>query len=291
MAHGRSTFRYRVDLPARLHCLGDERGEGLAARALNLGRAGAGLRIDWPIASGEDVAARTAPRAGDPVRLTVDDEWQGHPLIRQWSGRVAHARMGAGGGRIGIGFEWPEGRPSREGGFDSLSPFPIASAPARAGSAGAWIAALALSGFAIDQASKTWAASLLEGIDWGRVLAIDPVKNPGALGGLASGTPLSGLGCAAACVALAGLALRRGPGERRLVESVGLGLLAAGMIGNSADRLALGHVRDFLVAGCLPHWAFNLADVFILAGASVWMLEHALQPFINKRSDSSTTIL
>jgi lipoprotein signal peptidase len=44
-------------------------------------------------------------------------------------------------------------------------------------------------------------------------------------------------------------------------------VLAAGLLGNSADRLALGYVRDFLVTGLLPHWSFNLADVFLITGA------------------------
>jgi lipoprotein signal peptidase len=281
MAQGRSAFRYRVDLPARVHSARDENGEGFVARAMNLGRSGVGLRIDWPIASADDLAETSMTlEAGDAVRVTVHDEWQGHPLIRQWSGRVAHARTGRGGGRLGIGFEWPEGRPGRELAPDPLSSRSIASEPGQAGSASGWIAALALTGFAIDQASKTWAASVPLGMDWRHILAIVPVENFGALGGLGSGTSLSGLACASACLALVGLVLRReraGQGDRRLVETVGLGLLAAGMIGNSADRLALGHVRDFLVAGCLPHWAFNLADVFILTGASAWLLDRAVR--------------
>jgi signal peptidase II len=283
MAHGRSAFRYRVDLPARVHFARNEGAEGLVARALNLGRAGVGIRFDGPIGNADEVAeAKELPNAGDPVRVTVYDEWQGHPLIRQWSGRVAHARAGRGGGRAGIEFAWPEGRPGREPGPDSFSALSITGAHAPPDSACASIAALALAGFAIDQASKAWAASIPQGMDWRHVLAIDPIENLGALGGLGSGTSLGGVLCVSACAAVVGLVLRRAPrDDRRFLESVGLGLLAGGMIGNSADRLALGHVRDFLVVGCLPHWAFNMADVFILSGASAWMLERALGRFAN----------
>jgi lipoprotein signal peptidase len=49
-------------------------------------------------------------------------------------------------------------------------------------------------------------------------------------------------------------------------DAVFVGLLSAGMLGNSIDRLALGHVRDFLVTPLWPSLIFNLADVFIVSG-------------------------
>jgi lipoprotein signal peptidase len=55
-------------------------------------------------------------------------------------------------------------------------------------------------------------------------------------------------------------------GRWRRHDAVFVGLLSAGVLGNSIDRLGLGHVRDFLVAGPWPSLIFNLADVFIVFG-------------------------
>ena len=51
------------------------------------------------------------------------------------------------------------------------------------------------------------------------------------------------------------------------------GLLAGGALGNVVDRVAQGHVTDFVK---LPSWpAFNVADTAITVGvvALVWVLE------------------
>lgn len=49
-------------------------------------------------------------------------------------------------------------------------------------------------------------------------------------------------------------------------------LVLAGAAGNLLDRLARGYVVDFLH---LEHWpVFNLADVFIVAGAGLLLLAH-----------------
>jgi lipoprotein signal peptidase len=45
-------------------------------------------------------------------------------------------------------------------------------------------------------------------------------------------------------------------------------LLLAGILGNTADRLALGHVRDFLVTWAVPNIAFNFADLLVVAGCA-----------------------
>ena len=49
-------------------------------------------------------------------------------------------------------------------------------------------------------------------------------------------------------------------------DAVFYGLLSAGVLGNAADRLALGYVRDFLVTTLWLVWIFNLADIFIVLG-------------------------
>jgi signal peptidase II len=56
-------------------------------------------------------------------------------------------------------------------------------------------------------------------------------------------------------------------GARHPVLPVALGLLIGGAAGNLVDRLRLGHVTDFLD---LSYWpAFNLADMFIVAGVGI----------------------
>jgi len=51
---------------------------------------------------------------------------------------------------------------------------------------------------------------------------------------------------------------------------VALGLLIGGSVANLADRIRLGHVRDFLDFQYWP--AFNLADAFICVGVGVLLL-------------------
>lgn len=67
--------------------------------------------------------------------------------------------------------------------------------------------------------------------------------------------------------------LRRHPGQRLFCTA--LTLILGGAVGNAIDRLAYGHVIDFL----LFHWdrwyfpAFNLADVAITFGAVLLILD------------------
>lgn len=51
---------------------------------------------------------------------------------------------------------------------------------------------------------------------------------------------------------------------------VGAGLMIGGALGNVADRLVFGYVQDFLNMSCCGFnnpYVFNVADVFIFAGA------------------------
>jgi lipoprotein signal peptidase len=45
-------------------------------------------------------------------------------------------------------------------------------------------------------------------------------------------------------------------------------LLLAGIFGNTVDRLALGHVRDFLVIWVIPTIVFNVADLLVVLGGA-----------------------
>jgi signal peptidase II len=53
-------------------------------------------------------------------------------------------------------------------------------------------------------------------------------------------------------------------------DQVGFALVCAGALGNAIDRLALGHVVDFIH---VHHWpVFNVADALIVAGAAALVL-------------------
>lgn len=283
MSVSRNAFRYRVDLPGRVHFGQDP--TGIPARSLNLSLSGIGIRLDLPYTpADEPLISLPSQGQGKPVRVALYDQVNGSPIIRQWTGRISHSKIGCGGGRLGIVFDWPEGRGARSRIEVEASPSEkrpwFVEDPPRPTFRTTFLSpvALSLAGLALDQASKSWvtasAGSWPEG--WldliSGVIAIAPGKNLGAVGSLADGLPLTGPACAAACLALLGLAVNRtrsvtGPAPGR-DTAAGLGLLAAGMIGNSADRLLLGHVRDFLVLSAFPDITFNIADVLILLGAA-----------------------
>jgi lipoprotein signal peptidase len=202
---------------------------------------------------------------------------------RQWSGRVAHAHVGSDGTRVGVAIAWPDGPGARPEPARRDPPWSIASRDdgddhrlgLLRGAAGrgvgdlsvSWaVPALALAGLTVDQLSKAWADSVGPGFDLvAGLLAVGPAENFGAVASLADDLPLTAPLCAAGALALAALSVS----SRRVgtADALGAGVLAAGLLGNSADRLALGYVRDFLVTGLLPNWSFNLADVFLITGA------------------------
>ena len=53
-------------------------------------------------------------------------------------------------------------------------------------------------------------------------------------------------------------------------------LISSGTLGNLCDRLAFGHVRDFIDLRIIRWPVFNLADVFITAGVAIIVLESFL---------------
>jgi signal peptidase II len=86
---------------------------------------------------------------------------------------------------------------------------------------------------------------------------------------------LTGVGIAASLFILYLLAKH---GEQRLF-SLALSMILGGALGNVIDRLAYGHVIDFLdfhVGGW--HWpAFNMADSAIVGGAMLLVLDELLR--------------
>ena len=142
-----------------------------------------------------------------------------------------------------------------------------------------WFSA-AVAVLVLDQATKAMVAAFLR---HGDALALTPffnlvlVTNKGAAFSLfasASGwqTPFF-IGVALIAVGVVGWMLVRERGKRLLCA--GLALILGGALGNLWDRLALGHVIDFLDFHLWGrHWpAFNVADSAITVGAAILILE------------------
>ena len=77
--------------------------------------------------------------------------------------------------------------------------------------------------------------------------------------------------------AVVGFLIFRNPGKN--LFCTGLALILGGALGNLYDRLAYGHVVDFLdVHAAGWHWpAFNVADSAITLGAGILIVESFLQ--------------
>ena len=81
------------------------------------------------------------------------------------------------------------------------------------------------------------------------------------------------IGIAVAATAFIVVMLARHSSER--LFSAGLALILGGALGNLWDRIALGHVIDFLDFHAFGwhFWAFNLADSAITVGAGLLILD------------------
>ena len=134
-----------------------------------------------------------------------------------------------------------------------------------------WLALVlvAVAAIAADQATKQLVGRQLQLGDETAALgpfSIHHVQNSGiAFGFFPTATTF--------VIALTGLAIAwmlvffARSGARHPVLPVGLGLVLGGSLANLVDRVRLGHVTDFLDFTFWP--AFNLADMFIVAGVAI----------------------
>jgi signal peptidase II len=138
-----------------------------------------------------------------------------------------------------------------------------------------WIAAAAA--FAVDQATKygvIWGLGLIEAGEievWPPYLVFRKGMNTGINFGLLAGGPEAmRLALIALALAISGLILWWARSFRRPVEFVAAGLVVGGALGNALDRVIHPGVLDFLNMSCcgiVNPYIFNVADVFIFAGA------------------------
>lgn len=146
----------------------------------------------------------------------------------------------------------------------------------RAGTAGlpltAGAAALA---FALDQLLKAWILGPLALPQRGLIEVAPPFLrltmawNEGANFGL--GAALGREVWIAVAVAISAALLIWSLGMASALRRLSVGVLVGGALGNALDRVLHGAVADFLNMSCCGFanpYAFNLADVFIFAGAA-----------------------
>jgi signal peptidase II len=134
-----------------------------------------------------------------------------------------------------------------------------------------WLGLVTVAGAAIiaDQLTKKIVAAQLDVGDSVHVVGplwIRHVHNSGIAFGLFSSWA-SAVTLLTACAVAWMLVYFAKSGARHPVLPVALGLLIGGSLANLTDRIRLGHVTDFLDLRFWP--AFNLADVFIVAGVGL----------------------
>jgi signal peptidase II len=144
---------------------------------------------------------------------------------------------------------------------------------------------LAAAILALDQATKFWVAARipfdpLHSHDVGQDIAVIPgffylihVGNTGAAWSMFSGQSVL-LAALAVATLLAIAWWRHALGLRDRVTQVAFGLLCGGIAGNLLDRLARGHVTDFLDLhfGSYIYPTFNVADSGICVGVFLYLL-------------------
>jgi signal peptidase II len=150
--------------------------------------------------------------------------------------------------------------------------------------------AIALGGAAFDLATKSLVFSRVGPPPAPPVPIVRPIleihtsQNTGALWGFGANIPgssliFAGLSVVAAVVILYYLFVLGAASSRIL--TIALGLIMAGAMGNCYDRLAFGHVRDFVhfqvQAVGFDCAIFNFADNMLVAGAITLVL-YALKP-------------
>ncbi|MCE8521666.1 signal peptidase II [Ruegeria pomeroyi] len=143
--------------------------------------------------------------------------------------------------------------------------------------------------FLIDQISKYLVVHMMDVAHRGSIEVLPPFlnfrygENRGINFGLFQGDGdasrwiLIGLSLAICAVVLVWLS--RGRPSRWML--IGGGLLIGGALGNVIDRLVYGYVLDFLNMSCCGidnPYVFNVADIFIFAGAAALILMDGKKP-------------
>lgn len=149
---------------------------------------------------------------------------------------------------------------------------------------------ISLPSVGLDQITKYWAVQNLKDSKatlsfFGDLLRMHYAENPGAWGGFGELLPepwktlIFTYGVALFLLGLAWYIVKNNHGN---AVTIGLSLVLSGGIGNLIDRAQFGYVVDFLYLGYDPiGWLhtniFNIADMAIMAGAAVLIIQTFLQ--------------
>lgn len=132
------------------------------------------------------------------------------------------------------------------------------------------LAVLVVLWVALDQFAK----SLVAGQELGKMLAgpflglVDfrLVHNTGGAWGIFEGSTMAlGVFSLVVCALLIGYYVWQ-RNEANLVQTIGIGLIVAGGIGNAIDRFAQGYVVDFIEFSFFDFPVFNVADIGVTCG-------------------------
>ncbi len=150
-----------------------------------------------------------------------------------------------------------------------------------------WLIAISAAVLVVDQASKAWVRALLPFNTYGEgaitvirgFFYIVHVGNTGAAWSIFSGKSIF-LAVLAAATLLAIFLGRRALGLGVRQAQICFGLLCGGIAGNLVDRIARGHVVDFLDFhfGRYTYPTFNLADSAICVGVVLYILSSLKTP-------------
>ena len=159
-----------------------------------------------------------------------------------------------------------------------------------------WLYICALAVLALDQLTKAWIARLMPLGTYAPPLRIEVIPNffnlvhVGNTG--AAWSILAGRSTLLALLAVAALVaiyfLRHTIALRRRAPQIAFGLLSGGIIGNLVDRLAHGHVIDFLDFhfGSYTYPAFNIAD----SGICIGVVMYVLITFLTRGTEGQSTV-
>lgn len=137
-------------------------------------------------------------------------------------------------------------------------------------------AAIAVIGVIVDRIVKVWAAGSLTlgdaagGPDLG-IVKMMLVHNEGAAFSMGEGNSFVFAILAAvvvACIVFGVLAIK----EHNALDIVGLGLIAAGALGNMIDRLMDGYVTDMIAFTFIDFPVFNVADICVVVGVVLFIV-------------------
>lgn len=150
------------------------------------------------------------------------------------------------------------------------------------------LVALGVGVLALDQATKGLVrAEVAEGSVRAILPGVDLVhtRNPGVSFGFLSGAPtwVVALVSTLALVIVVTVVSRTVPGT---LGTAATALIVAGALGNLIDRVALGHVTDFLDLPLIP--PCNIADVGITAGALLLAVGVLRAPAEGEHSDAAS---